>query len=55
MLAHFPAGTIERMDAARSEKEPRASLVREAVERELRRRARRSKAMRDSDAHAAQR
>jgi hypothetical protein len=39
MVARFLAGTFARMDAVRGE-EDRADLVRDAVERELRRRER---------------
>jgi hypothetical protein len=42
MVARFPEGTFERMDAVLTEKEDRTDLVREAVERELKRRERRS-------------
>jgi hypothetical protein len=42
-LAKFPEGTLERIDAALEDKEPRAAFIREAVERELKRRDRRSK------------
>jgi len=38
--ARFPAGTLERIDAALEEGEKRSDLIREAVERELKRRAR---------------
>jgi len=36
--ARFPAGTLARVDAALDEGEKRADLIREAVERELKRR-----------------
>lgn len=36
--ARFPAGTLARVDAACSEKEKRSDFIREAVERELKRR-----------------
>lgn len=39
--ARFPAGTLDRIDAALNDGEKRADLIREAVERELRRRKRR--------------
>jgi hypothetical protein len=39
--ARLPAGTIARMDAALNEGERRSDLIREAVERELKRRERR--------------
>lgn len=39
MVARFPAGTFERIDAVLAENEDRTDFVREAVERELRRRA----------------
>lgn len=38
--ARFPAGTLARIDAALDEKEKRSDFIREAVERELKRRAR---------------
>jgi hypothetical protein len=38
MVARFEAGTFDRMDAVREDGEDRTDLVREAVERELRRR-----------------
>ena len=38
--ARFPAGTLERIDAALADGEKRADLIREAVERELKRRER---------------
>jgi len=38
--ARFPAGTLDRIDAALDEGEKRSDLIREAVERELKRRAR---------------
>jgi len=38
--ARFPAGTLERIDAALEEGEKRSDLIREAVERELKRRSR---------------
>lgn len=40
MVARFTEGTFRRMDAALVEGETRTDLVREAVERELRRRER---------------
>jgi len=40
--ARLPAGTLERMDAVLEEGENRSDLIREAVERELKRRERRS-------------
>lgn len=42
MPARFPAGTLERMDAVLAEKEKRADLIREAVDRELKRRERKA-------------
>lgn len=36
----FPAGTLARMDAVLDEGEKRSDLIREAVERELKRRER---------------
>lgn len=39
MQARFKAGTFERIDAALKDDEDRTDLVREAVERELERRA----------------
>lgn len=38
--ARFPAGTLDRIDAALDEGENRSDLIREAVERELKRRER---------------
>ena len=38
--ARLPAGTMERIVALLEEKESRADLIREAIERELRRRER---------------
>jgi predicted DNA-binding protein len=38
----FPAGTLERIDALLRDGEKRADLLREAVERELKRRERKS-------------
>lgn len=38
--ARFPAGTLARIDDVLEEGEPRASFIREAVERELTRRER---------------
>jgi metal-responsive CopG/Arc/MetJ family transcriptional regulator len=38
--ARFPAGTLARIDAVLAEGEKRSDLIREAVERELSRRAR---------------
>lgn len=38
MLARFPPGTFERIEAVLGPSEDRADLVRDAVERELRRR-----------------
>lgn len=38
--ARFPEGTLDRIDAVLAEDEGRADLIREAVERELRRRER---------------
>ena len=40
MVARFPKGTFERMDAVRKEDETRTDMIREAIERELRRRDR---------------
>lgn len=40
MPARFPEGTLERIDAALEEGEKRSDLIREAVERELKRRDR---------------
>jgi len=39
--ARFPAGTLDRIDAALADGENRSDLIREAVERELKRRERR--------------
>jgi hypothetical protein len=41
MQARFPEGTFARIDAVRDESEDRTDFVREAVERELKRRERR--------------
>ena len=38
--ARFPEGTLKRIDAVLEEKESRADLIREAVEKELKRRER---------------
>jgi hypothetical protein len=40
MVARFPEGTFARIDAVREEGEDRTDFVREAVERELKRRER---------------
>ena len=40
MVARFEAGTFDRMDAVREDGEDRTDFVREAVERELKRRER---------------
>jgi hypothetical protein len=40
MQARFPAGTIERIDAVLDDNEDRTDFVRQAVERELKRRER---------------
>lgn len=42
MQARFPEGTFERIDAVLAEGEDRTALVREAVERELKRRERKA-------------
>lgn len=42
MQARFPAGTFDRIDAVLAEHEERTAFVREAVERELKRRERKS-------------
>jgi hypothetical protein len=42
MQARFPEGTFERIDAVLENGEERTQFVREAVERELKRRERRS-------------
>jgi metal-responsive CopG/Arc/MetJ family transcriptional regulator len=41
--ARFPEGTLERIDSALDEGENRSDLIREAVERELKRRERRAR------------
>lgn len=38
--ARFPAGTLDRIDAALEDGEKRSDLIREAVDRELKRRER---------------
>jgi metal-responsive CopG/Arc/MetJ family transcriptional regulator len=38
MPARFPAGTLARLDALLNEKEKRSDFIREAVEREIKRR-----------------
>jgi hypothetical protein len=38
--ARFPAGTLARIDTVLAEKEKRADLIRDAVEREIKRRER---------------
>lgn len=40
MPARFPGGTLDRIDRVLEEKEKRSDFVREAVERELKRRER---------------
>jgi len=40
--ARFPAGTLERIDATLDEGEKRSDFIRDAVERELKRRERKS-------------
>jgi predicted DNA-binding protein len=42
MPARLPEGTFDRMDAVLENGEKRADLIREAVERELKRRERKS-------------
>jgi metal-responsive CopG/Arc/MetJ family transcriptional regulator len=42
MSARFPSGTFERMDDVLEDGEKRADLIREAVERELKRRERKA-------------
>lgn len=42
MQARFPEGTFERIEAVLTEAEDRTDFVREAVERELKRRERKS-------------
>ena len=42
MPARFPEGTLARMDAVLDEGEKRSDLIREAVERELKRRERKA-------------
>lgn len=42
MVARFSEGTFARMDAVRGEGEDRTDFIREAVERELKRRERRA-------------
>lgn len=42
MQARFPEGTFDRIDDVLAEKEDRTDFVRQAVERELRRRERRA-------------
>lgn len=41
--ARFPAGTLERIDAVLDEGEKRSDLIRQAVEREIKRRERAQK------------
>jgi hypothetical protein len=41
MVARFAEGTFARMDAVRADDEDRTDFIREAVERELKRRERR--------------
>jgi hypothetical protein len=43
MQARFPGGTFERIEAVLKDDESRTDFVREAVERELKRRAARKK------------
>jgi predicted DNA-binding protein len=40
MVARFPEGTFDRIDALKDEGEDRTDFVREAVEREIKRRER---------------
>jgi hypothetical protein len=40
--ARFPAGTLARIDAVLADSEKRSDLIREAVERELKRRERKA-------------
>ncbi len=40
--ARFPAGTLERIDAALEDGEKRSDLIRDAVDRELKRRERKA-------------
>lgn len=42
MPARFPAGTLDRIDQALEDGENRSDLIREAVERELKRRLRKA-------------
>ena len=42
MQARFPAGTFDRIQAVLGEEEDRTDFIREAVERELKRRERKS-------------
>jgi hypothetical protein len=42
MPARLPAGTLDRIDAVLDDGEKRADLLREAVEREIRRRERKA-------------
>lgn len=42
VLQRFPEGTMERIDAVKADEEDRATFVRRAVEREIRRRERRT-------------
>jgi hypothetical protein len=42
MVARFPEGTFDRIEAVLTEEEDRTDLVREAVERELKRRERKA-------------
>lgn len=42
MVARFPEGTFKRIDSVRAEDEDRTDFIREAVERELKRRERRA-------------
>lgn len=42
-LAKFPEGTLARIEELLEAKEPRASFIREAVEREIKRRERKAK------------
>lgn len=43
MPGRFPEGTLARMDAVLEEKESRGAFLREAVERELKRREKKAK------------
>ena len=53
--ARFPAGTLARIDTVLAEKEKRADLIRDAVEREIKRRQQKAPASRKETSRQARR